>query len=243
MAWCEANGVDYLFGLARNERLVGRDRQPNWPRRRAEAERTGKPARRFKDFTWSHAQELEPQPPRRRAKRNGPRGEANPRFVVTSLTREEPRPATSTRKSTAPAARWRTASRSASSISSPTAPRPKPCAPTSFACGSPRWPMCWSRAPPHRPQHTQFANATCGTIRLKLLKIGALVTHQRAPHQDRHGLGLPLSPRVRPRPRLCQLAARRALTNQTPHSRHRPDQTARARLPRSCPKITNIVSN
>ena len=25
-------------------------------------------------------------------------------------------------------------------------------------------------------QHTQFAKATCGTIRLKLLKIGALVT-------------------------------------------------------------------
>jgi len=23
MAWCEANGVDYVFGLARNERLVG----------------------------------------------------------------------------------------------------------------------------------------------------------------------------------------------------------------------------
>jgi hypothetical protein len=25
-------------------------------------------------------------------------------------------------------------------------------------------------------RHTQFANATCGTIRLRLLKIGALVT-------------------------------------------------------------------
>jgi hypothetical protein len=23
MAWCEANGVDYVFSLARNERLVG----------------------------------------------------------------------------------------------------------------------------------------------------------------------------------------------------------------------------
>jgi Transposase DDE domain group 1 len=23
MAWCEANGVDYVFGFARNERLVG----------------------------------------------------------------------------------------------------------------------------------------------------------------------------------------------------------------------------
>ena len=23
MAWCEANGVDFLFGLAKNERLIG----------------------------------------------------------------------------------------------------------------------------------------------------------------------------------------------------------------------------
>ena len=35
-------------------------------------------------------------------------------------------------------------------------------------------------------RHTQFATATCGTIRLKLLKIGAQV---RAPGQGRHRLG------------------------------------------------------
>ena len=78
--------------------------------------------------------------------------------------------------STAPAARWRTASRNASSTSSPIAPRPPPCAPTSCGCGSPRWPMCCSApcAASASPTPT-FAEATCGTIRLKLLKIGALV--------------------------------------------------------------------
>ena len=37
---------------------------------------------------------------------------------------------------------------------------------------------------------TQFAEATCGTIRLKLLKLGALGPGQRATDQDRHGVGL-----------------------------------------------------
>ena len=48
--------------------------------------------------------------------------------------------------------------------------------PTSSASGSPPWPMSCS-APCGRIglQHTRFATATCGTIRLRLLKIGALV--------------------------------------------------------------------
>ena len=33
----------------------------------------------------------------------------------------------------------------------------------------------WGRLIGRLGQHTQFAKATCGTIRLKLLKIGALV--------------------------------------------------------------------
>ncbi len=83
-------------------------------------------------------------------RRNGP--EAKPIRALSSLRWHArlTRPATSTRSSTAPAARWKTASRSASSTSMPTAPlfrpgagsRPKPCAPTNCGCGSPRWPMC-----------------------------------------------------------------------------------------------------
>ena len=52
MAWCEANGVDYMFGLARNERLVEEIHVPlAWAEHEAEA--TGRPARRFKDFRWT----------------------------------------------------------------------------------------------------------------------------------------------------------------------------------------------
>ena len=52
MAWCEANGVDYLFGLARNERLAAEIAE-QMAHARADAEATGKPARRFRDFAWS----------------------------------------------------------------------------------------------------------------------------------------------------------------------------------------------
>ncbi len=45
----------------------------------------------------------------------------------------------SMRSSTARAATWRIGSRSVSSNSSPIAPRPPRCGPTSCACGSPRW--------------------------------------------------------------------------------------------------------
>src|SRR5271169_1619354 len=52
MAWCEANRVDYLFGLARNERLVG-EIKAELAAAQAEAKQTGRPTRRFKDFRWS----------------------------------------------------------------------------------------------------------------------------------------------------------------------------------------------
>ena len=139
--WCEANHVDYLFGLARNDRLTA-EIAAELAQARAASERTEKPARRFKDFTWSTLKSWS-RSRRVVAKAEWTQGEANPRFVVTSLSREEAGPATSMRKSTAHAARWRTGSRSVSSTFSPTAPRPNPCAPISSACGSPRWPMCW----------------------------------------------------------------------------------------------------
>ena len=55
---------------------------------------------------------------------------------------------------------------------------------------------------------TSFADATCGTIRLKLFKIGALVRISVPPHQDRHGLGLPSRRRMGPRRRRLADAAR-----------------------------------
>jgi hypothetical protein len=51
MAWCEANAVDYLFGLARNERLVA-EIAAELADAAVESTITGAPARRFKDFLW-----------------------------------------------------------------------------------------------------------------------------------------------------------------------------------------------
>src|SRR4051812_17760915 len=52
MAWCEANRVDYVFGLARNPRLTA-EIATEMAAAQAAAEKTAKPARRFKDFRWS----------------------------------------------------------------------------------------------------------------------------------------------------------------------------------------------
>jgi hypothetical protein len=83
MAWCEANGVDYLFGLARNRRLL---EQIAAELQAAEAEhkQTGNPARRFKDFTYTT---LDSWSRRRRVigKAEHLDKGANPRFIVTSL--------------------------------------------------------------------------------------------------------------------------------------------------------------
>ncbi len=52
MGWCEANGVDYLFGLARNPRLAAA-LEGALAAARGAAEAKGRPARRYRDFLWS----------------------------------------------------------------------------------------------------------------------------------------------------------------------------------------------
>jgi hypothetical protein len=51
MAWCEANGVDFLFGLAKNERLTA-EIKTELDLAAATSRRIGAPARRFKTFMW-----------------------------------------------------------------------------------------------------------------------------------------------------------------------------------------------
>jgi hypothetical protein len=87
MCWCELNGVDYLFGLAKNARLTAAI-AAELDAARQQSERTDGPARRFKDFAWST---LDSWSRVRRVigKAEWTGGEANPRFVVTSLTRAE----------------------------------------------------------------------------------------------------------------------------------------------------------
>lgn len=87
MSWCEANRVDYVFGLARNSRLEA-ELEPELREARALCEAQGKPARLFKDFTyrtrdsWSAARRVIGKA------EHLPAG-SNPRFIVTSLVPEQ----------------------------------------------------------------------------------------------------------------------------------------------------------
>jgi hypothetical protein len=142
MAWCEANGVHFLFGLAQNERLVAMI-AGELAQAETKSRRTGKPARYFKEFRWQTRRSWS------RERRVIAKAEFTGDGPIRALSLPRSRganasPNISTKSSTAPTATWRNASRSASSISMPTAPRPPRCGPTSCACGSPRWPMCCS---------------------------------------------------------------------------------------------------
>jgi Transposase DDE domain group 1 len=86
MSWCEANRVDYVFGLARNERLVGAIAD-ELAAAEAASLAQGAPARRFADLAWRTLDSWSRE--RRVAKAEHlPKG-ANPRFVVTSLAADQ----------------------------------------------------------------------------------------------------------------------------------------------------------
>jgi hypothetical protein len=174
MAWCEANRVDYVFGLARNARLTAQI-ETEMQAARAEAERTSKPARRFKDFRWST---LNSWSRMRRVigKAEWTRGEANPRFVVTSLKPAE----IDARRlyEVIYCARGEMENRIKECQLDLFADR------TSAATMRANQLRLWFASFAYvlvcalrriGLVHTQFAAATCGTIRSKLLKIGALV--------------------------------------------------------------------
>ncbi len=87
MKWCEDNGVDYLFGLARNERLVHKIRA-KMERARKKSLRRGKAVRHFQELSYGT---LKSWTRKRRvvAKAEHLLKKANPRFVVTSLSKKE----------------------------------------------------------------------------------------------------------------------------------------------------------
>jgi hypothetical protein len=91
MSWCEHNQVEFVFGLARNQRLrkiIGAQMHEvtqQW-------NRTGKPARVFTEFEYSTKKTKKGGWDRERrvvAKAEHIDGKENPRFVVTSLTSGE----------------------------------------------------------------------------------------------------------------------------------------------------------
>jgi hypothetical protein len=91
MSWCENNQVDYVFGLARNQRLrkiIGAQMHQateQW-------QRSGEQARVFSEFEYQTKKTKKGGWDRARrvvAKAEHIDGKENPRFVVTSLTRQE----------------------------------------------------------------------------------------------------------------------------------------------------------
>jgi hypothetical protein len=84
MRWCEENGVDYLFGLAKNKRLI-RAIGKELHEAKEQFEQTGAAARVFKDFTYRTKKSWSKE---RRVvgKAEHLKKGANPRFVVTSLS-------------------------------------------------------------------------------------------------------------------------------------------------------------
>jgi hypothetical protein len=174
MSWCEVNGVDYLFGLAKNERLVA-EIAAELAAAEEDSKASGQPARRFKEFQWTTRESWSRQ---RRvvAKAEWTEGAANPRFVVTSLSSEEAAPQGLYEEIYC--ARGDMENRIKECQLDLLADR------TSSATMRANQLRLWFASMAYvllcalrriALQHTQLAKATCGTIRLKLLKIGALV--------------------------------------------------------------------
>ena len=174
MTWCEANGVDYLFGLARNDRLVGAIAE-ELAEAAAESLAQGRPARAFADLAW---RTLDSWSRERRvvAKAEHLAKGSNPRFVVTSLGAAaiDAR----TLYEDIYCARGEVENRIKEQQLDMFADR------TSAATMRANQLRLWFASFAYvllealrriGLRFTQFATATCGTIRLKLLKIGAQV--------------------------------------------------------------------
>ena len=175
MSWCEENRVDYVLGLARNGRLVAKIKH-ELIEARAEARETKAPARRFKDLPWT-TRDSWSRERRVIAKAEWTSGKANPRFVVTSLKRSD--------------ASARFLYEKVYCARGDMENRIKECQTDMFADRTPASTMrtnqlrLWFASMAYVLMcalrriglaGTELAQATCGTIRLKLLKIGARVT-------------------------------------------------------------------
>jgi hypothetical protein len=174
MSWCEANDVDFVFGLQQNIRLIAEIKDElAWAE--AKSRRSGESERRFKSFmwttrrTWSRSRRVV-------AKAEWTKSEANPRFVVTSLRRAACK--TKELYERVYCARGDMENRIKECQLDLYADR------TSAATMRANQLRLWFYSMGYvllcalrriGLQDSQFAQATCGTIRLKLLKIGALV--------------------------------------------------------------------
>src|SRR5216684_3762146 len=175
MTWCEVNGVDFIFGLAKNVRL-NRAIGTELVAAREESRTTGQPARRFKELAWSTRKSWS----RKRrviGKAEWTQGGANPRFIATSLMAAD--------------GDGRRLYEDVYCARGEMENRIKECQMDLFADRTSTGTMranqlrLWFASMAYvlldslrrlALQGTALANATCGTIRRKLFKIGALVT-------------------------------------------------------------------
>ncbi len=192
MAWCEHNGVDYVLGLARNKVLT-KAISAQMAEAAQQSHETGKPARRFADFTyrtrnsWSgerrvvgKAEWISPSAAElaqgTTAQAPLP-GRANPRFIVTSLGADRYPPAALYEKTYCARGEMEN--------------RIKECQLDLFADRTSSHTMranqlrLWLASMAYVLLNglrriglvaTALCDASCGSIRLKLLKIGARVT-------------------------------------------------------------------
>ncbi|MGH7001112.1 MAG: IS1380 family transposase [Stellaceae bacterium] len=178
MTWCEANGIDFIFGLAKNVRL-NRAIGAELVAAREASRATGQPARRFKELAWSTRKSWS----RKRrviAKAEWTQGEANPRFIVTSLAAAD--------------GDGRRLYEDVYCARGEMENRIKECQMDLFADRTSTGTMranqlrLWFASMAYvlldslrrlALRATDLADATCGTIRRKLFKIGALVTSSR----------------------------------------------------------------
>ncbi len=176
MAWCEQNGVDYVFGLQGNVRLTAEIAAELEAAKAASQADEGKPARRFKDFSYRPRKKAWSRARRVVGKAEVTQGEENPRFVVTSLAADL----------------WpdQTLYEDLYCARGEMENRIKECQLDLFADRTSSATMranqlrLWFASMAYvltcalrriGLHDTQFEKATCGTLRLKLLKIGALV--------------------------------------------------------------------
>ena len=87
MAWCEREGMEYIFGLAQNTRLK-KQIEPEMAQAEKQYEQTKAPARVFTEFFYA-TQDTWSRPRRVIAKAEHIAKGANPRFVVTSLSQPQ----------------------------------------------------------------------------------------------------------------------------------------------------------
>jgi hypothetical protein len=86
MAWCEDNNVHFVLGCAKTAPLVA-EIKAELAEAEAEHKTTGRPTRRFKSFDWT-TRESWTRARRVVGKAEWTEGAANPRFIVTSLDAE-----------------------------------------------------------------------------------------------------------------------------------------------------------